>query len=680
MSEMTPPMSVSPVHVLRSATAPGVQSPSVDLRCFALAALATCAMDLAGPAETPELRSLQQHLQKLPSDMREWPRQLAAYLANPDEHDRPLVYLAAQLKLNPLEVLAIALASAVETDISVGRAIARLQAPVGGSRPTLALLAASIGTVLTDSTSDAIDVLATGGAVQSGFLNLLSEVAPLAERPVGVPVPICLALNGYASGWLGTAELETAQRVPLPASVHIEASRQANGIASGAHRILVLRSTSFCEGRTVAAEIALRLERKAVFIEVDKLLPQSGKPAVSFAGLGPWLLLRQMLPVFCYELGPGERRVVPAVPYYQGPLLALCGEDGTIEADGEAPLSWKLEVPPPDERRQLWQTALGKPELAEELALHHRHDSGRIAYLSRLAHHHGVIEGRSQPVMEDVVAASMASEGTGLAGLAQHLPGPIPDEAFVMTEVLEDEMERLVLRCRNRDQLVSDLGASAVTRYKPGVRALFVGPSGTGKTLAVGWLATRLAMPLYRVDLAAVTSKYIGETEKNLAQLLARAEHDDIILLFDEADSLFAKRTDVREANDRFANAQTNYLLQRIESFEGIAILTSNNRSRFDSAFARRLDIIIDFPPPRPEERRALWLSHLGRRHALSMPQINQLACAELCGGDIRNVVLAASVPAHDAERPISYEDVRIALATELRKLGRDVPSELSRA
>jgi len=210
------------------------------------------------------------------------------------------------------------------------------------------------------------------------------------------------------------------------------------------------------------------------------------------------------------------------------------------------------------------------------------------------------------------------------------------------------------------------------------VRALFIGPSGTGKTLAAGWLATRLQMPLYRVDLASVTSKYIGETEKNLAKLLAHAEQAEVVLLFDEADSMFGKRTEVKEANDRFANAQTNYLLQRIETFDGVTLLTSNSKSRFDAAFMRRLDLIIDFPLPGPEERRALWLSHLGGGHGLGMSQVNQLAvAADLGGGHIRNAVLTAAVLAHARGTPIEFGDVATAVSDEYRKLGRQAPQEL---
>ena len=228
-----------------------------------------------------------------------------------------------------------------------------------------------------------------------------------------------------------------------------------------------------------------------------------------------------------------------------------------------------------------------------------------------------------------------------------------------------------------RDSIGDGLGPSIAARYHPGVKALFCGPSGAGKTLTAGWLATRLAIPLYRVDLASMTSKYIGETEKNLAQLLSRAEQAEVMLLFDEADSLFGRRTEVKEANDRFANSQTNYLLQRIESFDGIALLTSNSRSRFDAAFMRRLDVVIDFPMPGAEERRALWLSHLGRAHRITQQELNQLSASiDLAGGHIRNAVIAAAVRAEG--RPIAFGDVVHGAATEYRKLGKQMPAALT--
>ena len=222
------------------------------------------------------------------------------------------------------------------------------------------------------------------------------------------------------------------------------------------------------------------------------------------------------------------------------------------------------------------------------------------------------------------------------------------------------------------------MGVTLKSRYQMGVKALFTGPSGTGKTLAAGWLATHLAMPLYRVDLASVTSKYIGETEKNLSQLLGRAEQEDVVLLFDEADSLFGKRTDVKDSNDRFANAQTNYLLQRIESYSGVVILTSNSKARFDPSFTRRLDMMIDFPLPSPEERRAIWLNHLGSFHTLSKGNINQLSVqCDLSGGHIRNVALTAAVIAKHDKRKISMEDVITALTDECHKLGKQISQEL---
>src|SRR5690606_22856132 len=149
--------------------------------------------------------------------------------------------------------------------------------------------------------------------------------------------------------------------------------------------------------------------------------------------------------------------------------------------------------------------------------------------------------------------------------------------------------------------------------------------------------------------------------------------------MFDEADALFGKRTDVKDSNDRYANAQTNYLLQRIESFEGIAVLTSNSRARFDSAFSRRLDVIIEFPLPSPDERRAIWLAHLGPRHRLSASQVNRLAAAcELAGGHVRNAVLAAASRSLARGEPPGYDDVVYGIALEYRKLGKQLPAALA--
>ena len=389
---------------------------------------------------------------------------------------------------------------------------------------------------------------------------------------------------------------------------------------------------------------------------------------------------------------------LPGIPLYDGPSIVLCGPDGTVDPGHAAAVTWVLPVPARSEREALWVHALSAgasgsmplgddatpndqrelTRLATELACVHRHGSGRIAHLGRLVRHRTALQGAGTVSAADIAAASWTIEGGGLDALAQPMDDTVSDAALVMPVALRDEMHALLLRCRARDGLADGLGASAVTRYRPGVRAMFVGPSGTGKTLAAAWLATRLGIPLYRVDLASVTSKYIGETEKNLAQLLARAEQAEVVLLFDEADSLFGKRTDVKDSNDRFANAQTNYLLQRIETFEGIALLTSNSRARFDAAFARRLDAIIDFPLPGPEERRALWLSHLGDAHALASRDVNLLAArADIAGGHIRNAVLAAAVLAHEGGRTIAVADVVAGLSGEYRKLGRQLPVEL---
>ncbi|WP_437277747.1 ATP-binding protein [Sorangium sp. So ce375] len=583
------------------------------------------------------------------------------------ESDLPVVALAAMLGLSASEQLAIALLIALEEDPALTRLVAALQAPAPGSRPMVGLLATAF-TAAGESAERAYGDLVDGPARQASVFLLRGDELPLVERRMALSAPVHAALRGLQIPIAGVT-VGARPAVPLARSTVAEAARQAAAFGDD-QQALTVRTPSMAEGRAVCAAVAAALGAEAGFVE--------GEPA---AGLGPWMALRNLVPVFVYELGPSERRRLPELPGYHGPVLALAGLEGTIDRDGITIPSWRLTVPTRDERSRLWQESLGDEALAAALARDHRHGAGRIAQLGRAARRAARLAGGAAIDRSHVRAAAWTSEGPGLRGLAEPIDDDVSDEALVRTPSLRRDLELLLMRCRARDELVDGLGAAMRARHRPGVRALFVGPSGTGKTFAASWLASRLSAPLYRVDLAAVTSKYIGETEKNLAQLLGQAEHEEIILLFDEADSMFGKRTDVKDANDRFANAQTNFLLQRIESFDGIVLLTSNSRTRIDAAFTRRLDAVIDFPPPGPEERRALWRTHLGAHHELDPASFNQLAATcDLAGGHVRNAVLCASLLARRDGRPIRLPDLVAGLAVEYRKLGRTLPSELGAA
>ena len=592
---------------------------------------------------------------------------LARCLAEPVPADAPLARLAAEQGLTPGEVLSVALALLVEEEPMMGRLLAHLQNPVGGSRPTLGLLTAALAPLGDWRPGD----LLAGAAVANDVLRVLDEGAPLPERVVAVPLGLALALRGRPPLGSGVHVGLPGEPVPLPPSVRGEACRRAEALGDDGPSLLVLRCATPAEARSVAAEVAACLGAEPLFID----------EGADLAGLGPACRVAGLLPVFEHLAGGAKTVEAPALRGHRGPCLLLTGPDAQVGGEGGTALHWSLGPPSREERRQLWRTQLGDAALSDELADGHIHSAGRIAELARLARREAGLRGEARPNLQDLRRAAWQGEGSQLGSLAQPLATEIPDEALVLAPPLAEELRQLLARCRLREGLDRSLGVTIRARYQSGVRCLLVGPSGTGKTLAAGWLASRLGLPLYRVDLASVVSKYIGETEKNLAELLARAEHSEIVLLFDEADSLFGKRTDIKDSNDRFANSQTNYLLQRIESYRGIVLLTSNSRERFDSAFTRRLDRIVEFPLPGPQERRALWQAHLGEGHDLDLAQINQLAAAcDLAGGHIRNAVLGAAVAAASEGRRIALADVLWGLADEYRKLGRQFPAQLRRA
>jgi SpoVK/Ycf46/Vps4 family AAA+-type ATPase len=206
-----------------------------------------------------------------------------------------------------------------------------------------------------------------------------------------------------------------------------------------------------------------------------------------------------------------------------------------------------------------------------------------------------------------------------------------------------------------------------------GITALFAGDSGTGKTLSAEVVAGDLGFDLYVIDLSTVVDKYIGETEKNLDRIFTEADRVNGVLLFDEADALFGKRSEVKDARDRYANVEVAYLLQRMEAFDGLAILTTNLRANLDEAFTRRLEAIVDFPMPEEEHRRRLWERNLPAALPLTDDvDLDFLARRfKLAGGDIRNICVTAAYLAAAEDRPATMADLIRATEREYRKLGR---------
>jgi SpoVK/Ycf46/Vps4 family AAA+-type ATPase len=262
-----------------------------------------------------------------------------------------------------------------------------------------------------------------------------------------------------------------------------------------------------------------------------------------------------------------------------------------------------------------------------------------------------------------------------LAGLATRLVVTQSWDDIVLPEDQTVAVVELLARIRERRRVYEDWGFASKLGKGLGVSALFSGPPGTGKTMCAGLIARELGTEIYQVDLSKLASKWIGETEKNLAALFDAAEAGHAILLFDEADAVFGKRTDVRSSNDRHANHETNYLLQRLESFAGICILTTNHESAIDEAFRRRLSVHVRFPMPEADERKRLWQTLIPKATPVA-PDLpfDQLGEAYvMSGGYIRNAVLRAAFLAADAKTRIDAAYLSRAAQLEYEAMGKVV-------
>jgi AAA+ superfamily predicted ATPase len=260
-----------------------------------------------------------------------------------------------------------------------------------------------------------------------------------------------------------------------------------------------------------------------------------------------------------------------------------------------------------------------------------------------------------------------------LNGLAQRIEPKACWADLVLPEAQKQALREIAVHVRQRSRVYDDWGFAAASSRGLGISALFAGPSGTGKTMAGEVLANELNLDLFRIDLSQVVNKYIGETEKNLRRVFDAAEDGGAILLFDEADALFGKRSEVKDSHDRYANIEVSYLLQRMEAYRGLAILTTNLKSALDTAFLRRLRFVVQFPFPDMAQRVEIWRRVFPAQAPTDSLDFVQLARLPVAGGNIRNMALNAAFVAAEAGEPVRMYHLLLAAKHECQKLERPI-------
>jgi ATPase family associated with various cellular activities (AAA) len=365
-----------------------------------------------------------------------------------------------------------------------------------------------------------------------------------------------------------------------------------------------------------------------------------------------------------------------------GWLVFLIGESdwsGGDELAGIVVHSVEVMLPDVPRSAAIWRYSLAghvadPEEWADELAGRFRLPAARITAAVELADNYRVIRHETQTLtLADVAAACRQQSNQKLGERAVKVQPVCGWDDLVLPEDRVAQLRDICAQVRHHYRVYVGWGFGAKLSRGKGISALFSGPSGTGKTVAAEVLAHDLQLDLYKVDLSGVVSKYIGETEKNLAKIFAEAETGNAILFFDEADALFGKRTEVSDAHDRYANIETSYLLQRIEHYEGVVILATNLRQNMDEAFTRRIRFIVEFPFPEADSRLRIWRTLFPPQAPVSADLDLGLLARQLpvAGGSIKNIVLHAAFLAAADGGVIDRRHVLRGARLEFEKIGK---------
>ena len=596
--------------------------------------------------------------------------------------DSALARLTRKFRLTPFERDVLLLAAGVETDDRLAGLVAGWHGDLHRTRPTFAL-------ALSLCDEPHWSAAAPDAVLRRGRLIRLGDGMPLADAPLSIEEPVLHALHGLPclddrvrpyvqaidAAPLVASRQHTAARIagawrerrgegarPKVALAAADAVGAADVFAAACRELRLapcaLAADSLPLDRAALQEIVDLWERDAVLLDAALVIDAGSSETPERRALLSWVLDR--LTGFVAVIGD---RIAPP---RHGTLVRLAlNEVSASEQEG------------------VWQAALGPlaatldghmARLTEQFQLSPRAIAEAAAELRAIA------EAAPAALAESAWEVCRRHARGGLDDLAQRLEPRATWDRLVLPEPQTAQLRSVAAQVRHRHEVYERWGFRAQSSRGLGVSALFHGPSGAGKTYAAEALANDLALDLYRVDLSATISKFIGETEKNLRRVFDAAEQSGAILLFDEADALFGKRGEVSDSHDRYANLEVSYLLQRMETYRGLAILTTNLKSALDQAFLRRIRFVVPFPFPSAADRERLW------RHAFpagapldARIDWSKLARLAVTGGNIANIALDAAFRAADERSSVSMAHLFTAAHAECAKIEKPVAESETR-
>lgn len=581
-----------------------------------------------------------------------------------------LEILGQRLSLSAFEQNVLLLCAAAELDARIPELCARALGEPHRSYPTFALAIAIFDDPAWEAISPARPLrrLRLLDVNQPGATALTAAALRADERIVHF-IKGLNVLDERLAPLLLPVDVDTA--LPLPPSQQAVADRIIAELANPSGRgvpVVELAGADTAGKQLVAGHVASHCELEVVRLSAD-LIPSDAAELETLLAL--WEREQLLLPIALYiDAGESDARWADRPSSPLGRFIARAG--GLVFLDVPEPRSQTLrpriaaDVTYPTRREQHdgWQREWARDDqFAAELAGQFNLNAPEIV---RLARTH---TGDAAELWE----ACRRATRPRLETLAQRIDARATWNDLVLPDEELAQLHAIAAQVRQRGRVYDDWGFAARHNRGLGISVLFAGESGTGKTMAAEVIARELRLDLFRIDLSAVVNKYVGETEKNLRRLFDAAEGGGAILLFDEADALFGKRTEVKDSHDRYANLEVNYLLQRMESYRGMAILATNLKSSLDRAFLRRLRFVVDFPVPEAAQRRTLWSHAFPVGTPLADLDYDRLARLNVTGGNIHTIALNAAFAAAERGAPVGMQELATAMKQEYRKLQKPI-------